>query len=84
MKIGFVVNDIATEQPGYTTTHLAMAATRIGHEAWYVSVNAWVAISRFSRCMSPSHFEHFRFTLILPMPFRTFRTAASRWRRLRR
>ncbi|SDS97040.1 glutathione synthetase [Microterricola viridarii] len=32
MKIGFVVNDIATEKPVYTTTRLAMTATRLGHE----------------------------------------------------
>ena len=38
MKIGFVVNNIATEQAGYTTTHLAMVASRMGHEAWYISV----------------------------------------------
>ena len=34
MKIGFVVNDIATEEPGYTTIRLAMAAINRGHEAW--------------------------------------------------
>ncbi|MFH1740470.1 MAG: glutathione synthase [bacterium] len=34
MKIGFVVNDIRTEEPGYTTTRLAMAAMNLGHEAW--------------------------------------------------
>ena len=34
MKIGFVVNDIATEKPEYTTTRLAMAATRLGHEVF--------------------------------------------------
>ena len=34
MKIGFVVNDIRTEEPGYTTTRLAMAALNLGHEAW--------------------------------------------------
>ena len=34
MKIGFVVNDIKTEEPGYTTTRLAMAAINLGHEAW--------------------------------------------------
>jgi len=33
MKIGFVVNDIATEKPAYTTTRLAMTATRLGHDA---------------------------------------------------
>jgi glutathione synthase len=37
MKIGFLVNDIMTEQPGYTTTRLAMAATNRGHEAWVMS-----------------------------------------------
>jgi glutathione synthase len=33
MKIGFVVNDIATEKPVYTTIRLAMAAARRGHDA---------------------------------------------------
>ena len=28
MKIGFVVNDVATEKPVYTTTRLALAATQ--------------------------------------------------------
>ncbi|MCK6091502.1 glutathione synthetase [Micrococcus endophyticus] len=32
MKIGFVVNDVATEKPVYTTTRLALAATQAGHE----------------------------------------------------
>ena len=34
MRIGFVVNDIKTEEPGYTTIRLAMAAINLGHEAW--------------------------------------------------
>lgn len=38
MRIAFVVNDINTEKPGYTTTHLALAASRRGHEVWYISV----------------------------------------------
>jgi glutathione synthase len=38
IRIGFVVNDIATEQPGYTTVRLAMAAIRAGHEAWFMGV----------------------------------------------
>jgi len=38
MKIGFVVNDIATEKPGYTTTRLAMAATRLGHDACLIGL----------------------------------------------
>lgn len=39
MKIAFVVNDIKTEKPGYTTTHLAMAATHLGHEVWYINIS---------------------------------------------
>ena len=38
MKIGFVVNDVATEVPQYTTTRLAMAATNRDHEAWVIGV----------------------------------------------
>ena len=34
MKIGFMVNDIKTEEPGYTTTRLAMAALNRGNEVW--------------------------------------------------
>ena len=36
MKIAFVVNDIATEDPNFTTTRLAMAAVNRGHEAWLI------------------------------------------------
>lgn len=38
MRIGFVVNDVQTEQAGYTTTRLAMAAVNRGHEAWEIGV----------------------------------------------
>lgn len=38
MKIGFVVNDVLTEQSVYTTTRLAMAATNLGHEAWLMGM----------------------------------------------
>jgi len=34
MKLGILVNDIKTEEPGYTTTRLAMAAINRGHEVW--------------------------------------------------
>jgi glutathione synthase len=33
-----VVNDIRTEQKGYTTTRLGMAAIKLGHEAWVMGV----------------------------------------------
>lgn len=38
MRIGFVVNDIKTEQRGYTTTRLGMTAINMGHEAWVMGV----------------------------------------------
>lgn len=38
MKIGFVVNDVSTEQPVYTTTRLAMAAANLGHDAWLLGM----------------------------------------------
>jgi glutathione synthase len=38
MRIGFVVNDIMTEEAGYTTTRLAIAAKNRGHEAWVMGV----------------------------------------------
>lgn len=38
MKIGFVVNEIPTEKPGFTTTRLAFAASRAGHEVWTIEV----------------------------------------------
>ena len=34
MKLGILVNNINTEEPGYTTTRLAMAAINRGHEVW--------------------------------------------------
>ena len=36
MKIGFLVNRIETEESGYTTTRLGLAALRRGHEVWYL------------------------------------------------
>ncbi len=38
MRIGFVVNDVTTEEPTYTTTRLAMATVNRGHEAWLIGV----------------------------------------------
>lgn len=36
MRIAFLVNRIVTEDPGYTTTRVAHAAHRRGHEVWYL------------------------------------------------
>ncbi len=38
MRIGIVVNDVQTEQPGYTTSRLAVAAINRGHEVWVMGV----------------------------------------------
>ena len=38
MRVGFVVNDVATEQKGYTTTRLGMTAVNQGHEVWVMGV----------------------------------------------
>ncbi|HBE91201.1 MAG TPA: glutathione synthetase [Gammaproteobacteria bacterium] len=38
MRIGMVINDIDTELPDYSTTCLAMNATKMGHEVWYINV----------------------------------------------
>ncbi len=38
MKIGFLVNDVATEKPGFTTIRLAAEAVNQGHEAYLFGV----------------------------------------------
>lgn len=42
MRIGFVCNDIATEEATYTTTRLSMTAMNMGHEAWTLGVGDFV------------------------------------------
>jgi glutathione synthase len=42
MKIAFVVNDVLTEVPAYTTTRLAMAARNVGHEVFVFGVGDFV------------------------------------------
>jgi glutathione synthase len=39
VKIGFVVNRVATEKAEYTTTRLALAASRRGHDTWLMGVD---------------------------------------------
>lgn len=38
MRIGFVVNDVRTEEPGYTTIRLAAEAVNQGHIVWLMGV----------------------------------------------
>ncbi|MEW4487559.1 glutathione synthetase [Thalassoglobus sp. JC818] len=42
MKIGFVVNDVMTEEPVYTTTRLAMRAVNMGHQSFYLGVGDFI------------------------------------------
>ena len=37
MKLAFVINNVKTEEVGYTTTRLAMTAVNRGHEVWYIA-----------------------------------------------
>jgi glutathione synthase len=36
MRIGFMVNDITTEQAGYTTVRMALCALNRGHQVWFM------------------------------------------------
>lgn len=36
MRLGMFVNDVAGENPEYTTTRLALAAANRGHDVWYI------------------------------------------------
>jgi glutathione synthase len=38
MRIGFIVNDVKTEEGKYTTSRLGQAAINRGHEAWVIGV----------------------------------------------
>lgn len=38
MRLGFVVNNVETEMPGYTTIRLAMAGVNLGHEVWLMGL----------------------------------------------
>ena len=42
MKLGFVVNDVKTEEAGYTTIRLAMAAVNRGHSVWIIGAGDFV------------------------------------------
>ncbi|MFH1679060.1 MAG: glutathione synthase, partial [Candidatus Eisenbacteria bacterium] len=38
MKIGLLVNDIKTEETGYTSSRLGVTAVNMGHEIWVMGV----------------------------------------------
>lgn len=62
MRIGFVVNDVRTEVATYTTTRLALAATRMGHEAWLLGVADFIyspdgSIHAIARCAPGKEYD---------------------------
>lgn len=45
MKIGFVINQTPKEHPEYTTTGLAYAAHKMGHDVFYIGVGAFAYLA---------------------------------------
>ena len=42
LRLGFVVNDVATEKDNYTTIRLARTATRLGHEVALIGLDGFI------------------------------------------
>ncbi|MGH7502405.1 MAG: glutathione synthetase [Longimicrobiales bacterium] len=62
MRIGFVVNDVMTEDHRFTTTRLALGALRRGHEAWSMGVGDFIydpdgTISAHARSVRGSRYK---------------------------
>jgi glutathione synthase len=53
VKIAFVVNDVSTEKPDYGTTHLAQAASSMGHDVYYVGTDDFAFLSDESVAAHP-------------------------------
>jgi glutathione synthase len=62
MRIGFVVNQVATEKPEYTTTRLSLAAAHREHESWLMGVDDFAherdgTVTARARTSSRKHHE---------------------------
>ena len=62
MKIGFVVNDVKTEEAAFTTTRLAMTATNLGHRSYTFGVGDFLydangSIHAFARTASANNYK---------------------------
>ena len=62
MRIGFVVNDVLTEDHRYTTTHLGLSALHRGHEVWTTGVGEFIydvdgGISATARTVSGTRYK---------------------------
>ncbi|HEU4908813.1 MAG TPA: glutathione synthase, partial [Propionibacteriaceae bacterium] len=59
MRLAFFVNDVATEIDEYTTTRLARAAARRGHQVWYVGLGDVELGQRNGQLMARAHAAEF-------------------------
>ncbi len=58
MQIGFVINDLRTEHPRYTTTQLGIAAARRGHDVFVIELGDFACAPDgrvLARARKPSH-----------------------------
>lgn len=55
MRIGFVVNDVVTEKPVYSTTRLARAASALGHDVWYIGTDDFAFDADDAVCARARH-----------------------------
>ena len=60
MRLAFVVNDVDTEKPTYTTTRLAQAATQMGHDVFLTGVGdlTYEADGSLSACTRAPSKQH--------------------------
>ncbi len=61
MQIGFVINDVRTEHPRYTTTQLGITAARRGHEVFVIDVSDFACAPNgrvLARARKPSRREY--------------------------
>ncbi|MBX3438605.1 MAG: hypothetical protein KF861_14020, partial [Planctomycetaceae bacterium] len=62
MKIGFVVNDVMTEEAAFTTTRLSMTAVNLGHQSFTLGVGDFVyapdgSIYAHARAVTGDHYD---------------------------
>ena len=66
MRIGFVVNDVKTEEASYTTIRLACEAINLGHEVWVIGVG--------DIAYDPDEKVHARAYSVPPKKYKKYRT----------
>jgi glutathione synthase len=62
MRIGFIVNDINTEESGFTTMRLGQSAVNLGYEAWVMGVGDLIyehddSIGAFARSVPKNSYK---------------------------